>query len=98
MSLEAGAAAGVPLADIDLFVMHQANSRITAAVGRRLGIDDDRVVDCIENVGNLSGGSIPVALSLATQDGRLRDGSLVLLAAFGAGFTWGGTVVRWGVA
>jgi 3-oxoacyl-[acyl-carrier-protein] synthase-3 len=98
MSLEACAAAGVTLADIDLFVMHQANSRITAAVGRRLGIDDDRVVDCIENVGNLSGGSIPVALSLATQDGRLRDGALGLLAAFGAGFTWGGTVVRWGVA
>lgn len=97
MALQACAAAGVTLADIDLVVMHQANSRITAAVGRRLGIDDDRVVDCIEHVGNLSGGSIPVALSLATQDGRLRDGSLVLLAAFGAGFTWGGAVVRWGI-
>lgn len=96
MALQACAAAGVTLEDIDLVVMHQANARITAAVGRRLGIDDDRVVDCIEHVGNLSGGSIPVALSLATQDGRLRDGSLVLLAAFGAGFTWGGAVVRWG--
>lgn len=98
MALEACAAAGVTLEDIDLVVMHQANQRITAAVGRRLGIDDDRVVDCIEHVGNLSGGSIPVALSLAHDQGRLPDGSLVLFAAFGAGFTWGGSVVRWGLA
>ncbi|WP_158276998.1 3-oxoacyl-ACP synthase III family protein [Paraconexibacter algicola] len=97
MALQACAAAGVTLQDIDLVVMHQANQRITAAVGRRLGIADDRVVDCIEHVGNLSGGSIPVALSLAADEGRLPDGALVLLAAFGAGFTWGGSVVRWGL-
>lgn len=97
MALQACSAAGVALDDVDLVVMHQANQRITAAVGRRLGIDDDRVVDCIEHVGNLSGGSIPVALSLAHQEGRLPDGALVLLAAFGAGFTWGGAVTRWGL-
>jgi len=98
MALEACQQAGVLLDDIDLVVMHQANQRITAAVGRRLGIDDDRVVDCIEHVGNLSGGSIPVALSLAHQEGRLPDGALVLFAAFGAGFTWGGAIARWGLA
>ncbi len=97
MALHACAAAGVTLDDVDLVVMHQANQRITAAVGRRLGIDDDRVVDCIEHVGNLSGGSIPVALSIAHDEGRLPDGALVLFAAFGAGFTWGGSVVRWGL-
>ncbi len=98
MALASCDAADVALDEVDLVVMHQANARITAAVGRRLGIDDDRVVDCIEHVGNLSGGSIPVALSIAAQDGRLTDGSLVLFAAFGAGFTWGGAVVRWGLA
>ena len=89
--------AGVTLAEVDLVVCHQANARITAAVGRRLGIDDERVVDCIGDVGNTSGASIPIALALAADDGRLKDGSLVVLAAFGAGFTWGGALLRWGL-
>lgn len=97
MSLDACAAAGVSLDEIDLLVPHQANARITAAVGRRLGIDPERVVDCIAHIGNTSGASIPIALAEAARDGRLRDGSLVLLAAFGAGFTYGGAVLRWGL-
>ncbi len=97
MAQEVCVDAGVTLADVDLVVCHQANARITAAVGRRLGIDDERVVDCIGEIGNTSGASIPIALALAADDGRLKDGSLVVLAAFGAGFTWGGALLRWGL-
>lgn len=83
--------------DIDLFFYHQANRRILSAVGERLGLPAERVVDCIERYGNTSAASIPLALAEADADGRLIDGSRVLLAAFGAGFTWGGVVVDWGL-
>ena len=82
---------------IDLFVYHQANGRILRAVGERLGLDPERVVDCIGRYGNTSAATIPIALwPRRSADGRLRDGARVLLAAFGAGFTWGGVVVEWG--
>jgi len=90
------AAARLTLADVDLFVYHQANARIVKAVGERLELDDARVVDCIERIGNMSAGTIPYALEVARSDGRLRDGARVLLAAFGGGFTWGGALVEWG--
>lgn len=93
---EVVAAAGLTLGEIDLFVYHQANARIVKAVGERLELDEARVVDCIERIGNMSAASVPYALDVARQDGRLRDGSLVLLAAFGGGFTWGGGIVEWG--
>ncbi len=93
---EAVAAAGLALADVDLFVYHQANGRIISSVGERLGLPAERVVDCIERTGNMSAASVPYALDVARADGRLRDGARVLLAAFGGGFTWGGTVVQWG--
>ena len=83
--------------DIDLFVYHQANRRILSAVGERLGLPQERVVDCIERYGNTSAASIPLALAEAEAAGTLIDGSRVLLAAFGAGFTWGGVVVDWGL-
>jgi 3-oxoacyl-[acyl-carrier-protein] synthase III len=95
---QAAAAAGVKLDDIDLFVYHQANARILTAVGERLGVDSDRVVDCIEDLGNTSAATLPLALDHSVAAGRLRDGNLVLLGAFGAGFIWGGTVLEWGVA
>ncbi len=82
--------------DIDLFVFHQANARITRALGERLHLPVDRVVDCIEMLGNSSAATLPLALAFAEQDGRLRPGSRVMLAAFGAGFTWGGGVLVWG--
>ncbi len=88
--------AGLTLNEIDLFVYHQANARITRALGERLGLETERVVDCIEVVGNASAATLPVALAAAQDDGRLRPGALVLLSAFGAGFTWGGGVVQWG--
>jgi 3-oxoacyl-[acyl-carrier-protein] synthase III len=93
---QAIAAAGLGLADIDLFVYHQANGRIIKAVGERLELDEARVVDCIEQIGNMSAATIPYALHVAEQDGRLRDGARVLLSAFGGGFTWGGGVIEWG--
>jgi 3-oxoacyl-[acyl-carrier-protein] synthase-3 len=93
---EAIAAAGVDADEIDLFVYHQANGRITRAVGERLGLAPERVVDCIERCGNTSAASIPIALSLAEAEGRLPDGARILLAAFGAGLTWAGAVVEWG--
>jgi 3-oxoacyl-[acyl-carrier-protein] synthase III len=88
--------AGLTLDDIDLFVYHQANARITRAVGERLGLACERVVDCIETLGNASAATLPVALVAAERDGRLRPGAKVLLSAFGAGFTWGGGVIEWG--
>jgi 3-oxoacyl-[acyl-carrier-protein] synthase-3 len=93
---EAVASAGLTLDDIDVFVYHQANARITRAVGERLGLDPARVVDCIESLGNASAATLPVALAAAEQDGRLRPGARVLLSAFGAGFTWGAGVIEWG--
>jgi 3-oxoacyl-[acyl-carrier-protein] synthase-3 len=93
---EAVAAAGLTLDEIDLFVYHQANGRIVKAVGERLELDETRVVDCIESVGNMSAASVPYALDVARQDGRLRDGARVLLSSFGGGFTWGAGIVEWG--
>ncbi len=88
--------AGLALADVDLFVYHQANSRIIEAVGQRLGLDPERVVDVVGSFANTSAASLPIALSAAHRDGRLHDGDRVLLAAFGAGLVWGGVVVTWG--
>jgi 3-oxoacyl-[acyl-carrier-protein] synthase-3 len=92
---EAIDAAGLTLADVDLFVFHQANSRILRAVGQRLGLPADRVVDEVGRFANTSAATLPMALSVAAEDGRLGPGDRVLLAAFGAGLVWGGTVVRW---
>jgi 3-oxoacyl-[acyl-carrier-protein] synthase-3 len=96
VTLDALARAELMLADIDLFVYHQANARITRALRERLGLPAARVVDCIEGVGNASAATLPVALAAAEADGRLRPGARVLLCAFGAGFTWGGGVIEWG--
>jgi 3-oxoacyl-[acyl-carrier-protein] synthase-3 len=95
---EAVAAAGLELDDIDLFVYHQANARILTAVGEKLGLRAERVVDCISELGNTTAATLPLALEHSVQNGRLRRGDRVLLAAFGAGFTWGATVLEWGVA
>jgi 3-oxoacyl-[acyl-carrier-protein] synthase-3 len=98
VTLEAAARAGLSLDEIDLFVYHQANARITRALGERLGLAPERVVDCIETLGNASAATIPVALHVAGRQRRLKPGSRVLLSAFGAGFTWGGGVIEWGTA
>jgi len=96
VSLGAAAAAGLELADIDLFVYHQANARILRAIGAQLMLAPEEMVDCIGRYGNTSAATIPLALEEADQAGSLREGSRVLLAAFGGGLTWGATVVEWG--
>src|SRR3954449_6138785 len=88
-------AAGLELDDIDLFVYHQANSRILKAVGERLELDPAKVADYIAQLGNTSAASIPLTLSLSREDGRLRPGHKVLIGAIGAGFTWGAGVMEW---
>lgn len=80
--------------DIDLLVSHQANIRIVQAVGERLEISEDHVFTNLAEYGNTSSASIPIALSEARDLGRLRHGTLVLLAAFGSGLTWGGALLR----
>jgi 3-oxoacyl-[acyl-carrier-protein] synthase-3 len=97
-TVQAARAARTRLDDIDLFVYHQANGRILTAVGERLGLPADRVVDCISQCGNTSAATLPLALAHVDEQGRLKPGHRVLLGAFGAGFTWGATVVQWGVA
>jgi 3-oxoacyl-[acyl-carrier-protein] synthase-3 len=94
---QAADAAGIGLAEIDLFVYHQANGRILSAVAERLGLREERVVDCIGEYGNTSAATLPLALAHSHERGRLQDGDRVLLGAFGAGFTWGATVIEWGV-
>lgn len=94
--LEALAACGLGKEDVDVFVPHQANWRIIDAAARRLGVPEERVVVNIDRYGNMSSASVPVALAQAVRAGRVRPGDIVVLVAFGAGLTWGATVLRWG--
>jgi 3-oxoacyl-[acyl-carrier-protein] synthase III len=96
VTIEALAACGRELEEIDLFVYHQANSRIIRAVGQRLDLPAERVVDYVDRFANSSTATVPIALSTAEAEGRLKPRDRVLLAAFGGGFTWGATVVEWG--
>ena len=88
--------AGLSVDDIDLYFYHQANARIIDAVGKRLHLPPERVVNVIGDFANTSAASLPIALSVARQQGRLRDGDRVLLSAFGAGMVWGAVVATWG--
>lgn len=92
---EAMRRAGVSGDDIDLLVPHQANNRIIEATAKHAGMPMTKVMVNVDRFGNTSSASIPLALDQAAAEGRLRPGSLVLLVAFGAGFTWGSTVIRW---
>jgi 3-oxoacyl-[acyl-carrier-protein] synthase-3 len=95
VTAEALAAAGCRQDDIDLFVYHQANSRIIRAVGQRLELPAERVVDYVDRFANASTATLPIALTVAQAEGRLGPGARVLLGAFGGGLTWGATVVEW---
>ena len=81
--------------DIDLFIPHQANLRILHAVMERLNLEKDRVVINMDRYGNTSAASIPLALDEAVRVGRVKPGSLILMAAFGSGLTWASAVVKW---
>ncbi len=87
-------AAGKTVADVDLFIPHQANLRINEFVARKLEIPPEKVVTTIDRYGNTTAASIPLSLSEAVGDGRAKPGSLVLFSAFGSGYTWGAAVVR----
>ena len=88
-------ATGYGAGDIDWFVPHQANRRIIDGSAHKLGIDPAKVVATVDRHGNTSAASIPLALSVAVGDGRIRPGNLVLLEAMGGGFTWGSVMLRW---
>ena len=87
--------AGVAMEDIDLWVPHQANFRIIDAAARRIGLPLDRVAINIDEYGNTSSASIPLALEEAVRKGRVKSGDHVLLAGFGSGLTWGATLMKW---
>ena len=86
---------GLEQGEIDWFVPHQANLRIIRATARRLGLPMERVVLTVRDHGNTSAASIPMALDTAVRDGRIKPGDLVLMEAFGGGFTWGASLVRY---
>jgi len=88
-------AAGISADDLDWFVPHQANKRIIDASAKKLGIAEQKVVVTVDLHGNTSAASVPLALSVAVADGRIKKGDLVLLEAMGGGFTWGAVLVRW---
>ncbi|MGI6852648.1 beta-ketoacyl-ACP synthase III [Mesorhizobium sp. 1B3] len=87
--------AGITSEDLDWFVPHQANRRIIDASAKKLGIAEEKVVVTVDRHGNTSAASVPLALSVAVADGRIKKGDLVLLEAMGGGFTWGAVLVRW---
>ncbi|CAN5639888.1 ketoacyl-ACP synthase III [soil metagenome] len=86
--------AGYTVDDVDLVIPHQANQRITDAVASRLGVPEEKVYSNIAEHGNTSSASIPIALDECLQSGKIKEGDLVLLTAFGGGVTWGGTLIR----
>jgi 3-oxoacyl-[acyl-carrier-protein] synthase-3 len=89
------AAHDLAVADVDLFVSHQANKRINERVAEDLGVPADKVVSTVEDFANTTAATIPIGLSVAKAAGRLRPGMLVCSAAFGSGFTWGASLYRW---
>jgi 3-oxoacyl-[acyl-carrier-protein] synthase-3 len=88
-------ATGYTADDVDWFVPHQANKRIIDGSAHKLGIAPEKVVITVDRHGNTSAASIPLALTVAVADGRIKHGDLVLLEAMGGGFTWGAALVRW---
>ncbi len=87
--------AGIQPSEVDLFVPHQANLRILNAVGKRMGFEESSTYVNIDRVGNTSAASIPIALDECVRSGKVKRGDHILLAAFGAGLTWAGSLIRW---
>ena len=86
---------GVPVDEVDVYVPHQANVRIIDHARKKLGIPEERTVVNVDRFGNTSSGSIPLALSDAESDGRLKEGEMVLMTGMGAGLTWGSALIEW---
>jgi len=83
------------VADVDWVIPHQANRRILAATAKRLGLPEERMVDCVRTHGNTSAASVPLALDVAVRDGRIQRGDTLLLEGFGGGFTWGAVLAKY---
>ncbi|WP_367210252.1 3-oxoacyl-ACP synthase III family protein [Sphingobacterium sp. R2] len=92
---EALAKNNLKTSDIDLLIPHQANLRISQFVQKTLGLREDQVFNNIQKYGNTTAASVPIALCEAWEEGKIKEGDLVCLAAFGAGFTWGSALIRW---
>jgi 3-oxoacyl-[acyl-carrier-protein] synthase-3 len=92
---DAFTATGFGPGDLDWFVPHQANRRIIDASAEKLGIAPEKIVITLESHGNTSAASIPLALSVASKDGRIKPGDLIMIEAMGGGFTWGSALIRW---
>ncbi len=88
-------ASGLSADDIDLFVPHQANSRILDGIAKKLGVDPEKIIKTLDRHGNTSAASIPLALNQAFETHKLAEGDLVLMEAMGGGFTWGAVLARW---
>jgi len=81
--------------DIDMLIPHQANLRIAQFIQKKFRLPDEKVYNNIEKYGNTTAASIPIALTEAWEKGKIKEGDLVVLAAFGSGFTWGSVLIRW---
>jgi len=92
---EALQANNLGIEDIDLFLPHQANLRINQFAAARLGVPEEKFYSNIQRYGNTTAGSIPIALSEVLEQGALREGNLIMMVAFGSGFTWAVSVIRW---
>ena len=83
------------VSDIDMLIPHQANLRISQFIQKKFGLTDDQVFNNIQKYGNTTAASIPIALTEAWEQGKIKSGDIVILAAFGSGFTWGSVIIRW---
>ena len=86
--------AGAKTSDVDWLLPHQANSRIITGVGQKLNIPEEKVIVTVDHHGNTSAASIPLAISESVESGKIKKGDLVLIPSMGAGFTWGGLLIR----
>ena len=81
--------------DIDMLIPHQANLRIAQFIQKKFQLSDDQVFNNIQKYGNTTAASIPIALTEAWEEGKIKEGDTVVLAAFGSGFTWGSVIIKW---
>lgn len=93
--MEALAANGLQTADINMLIPHQANLRISQFVQHKLKLNDEQVYNNIQHYGNTTAASVPIALCEAWEKGKIKDGDVVCLAAFGSGFTWASALLKW---
>ena len=93
--IEALVAHGLTTADLDILIPHQANLRISQFVQQKLGLQDHQVQNNIQKYGNTTAASVPIALCEAWEEGKIKEGDLVCLAAFGSGYTWASALIRW---